>query len=89
MESAAPKKVVVYTTDWCPFCVRAKGLLDHKGVAYEEIDVANDDAAREKMIAASGRRTVPQVFIDDRPIGGYDDLKGLEDSGELDRLLAG
>ena len=80
--------VIVYTTEYCPYCVRAKRLLQHKGVAFDEIDVGNDDALRAKMIAESGRRTVPQIFIDGKPIGGFDELKALDDDGELDRLLA-
>ncbi|HXQ20248.1 MAG TPA: glutaredoxin 3 [Candidatus Acidoferrales bacterium] len=81
-------KVVMYTTQYCPYCVRAKALLRHKGVAFEEIDVSDDEALREKMIEASGRRTVPQIFIDDAPIGGFEELRALEDEGALDRLLA-
>lgn len=81
-------RVVIYTTDYCPYCVRAKALLRHKGVPFEEVDVGNDEALREHMIQASGRRTVPQIFIDDTPIGGFDDLKALDDQGDLDRLLA-
>jgi glutaredoxin 3 len=78
----------MYTTQFCPFCVRAKALLRHKGVAFEEIDIGADDALRESMVEASGRRTVPQIFINDAPIGGFDELKVLDDRGELDRLLA-
>ncbi len=80
-------EVVVYTTVMCPFCVRAKRLLDHKGVAYEEVDVSADAELRDKMVADSGRRTVPQIFIDGKPIGGYQELHALESSGELDPLL--
>jgi glutaredoxin 3 len=81
-------RVVMYTTQYCPYCVRAKALLRHKGVPFEEIDVGADDVLREEMVAASGRRTVPQIFINDAPIGGFDELKVLDDHGELDRLLA-
>ena len=81
-------RVVVYTTQYCPYCVRAKALLRHKGVSFEEIDVGADDALREQMIESSGRRTVPQIFINDAPIGGFDELKVLDDQGELDRLVA-
>jgi len=81
-------KVIMYTTQHCSFCVRAKGLLRHKGVPFEEIDVSANDELREKMIEASGRRTVPQIFINDRPIGGFEELQALDDQGELDRLLA-
>lgn len=78
----------MYTTQYCPYCVRAKALLRHKGVTFEEIDIGDDDALREKMVEASGRRTVPQIFINDAPIGGFDELRELDDQGELDRLLA-
>ena len=81
-------RVVMYTTQYCPYCVRAKALLRHKGVTFEEVDVGGDDELRQKMVEASGRRSVPQIFIDDKPIGGFDDLKALDDQGELDRLLA-
>jgi len=81
-------KVVVYTTQYCPYCMQAKALLKHKGVAFEEVDVGEDDALRARVVELSGRRTVPQIFIDDKPIGGYDELRALDDQGELDRLLA-
>ena len=80
--------VVLYTTQWCPFCVRAKALLQHKGVRFEEIDVSGDDALRLRMVEESGRRTVPQVFINGSPIGGFEELAALDRDGELDRLLA-
>jgi glutaredoxin 3 len=80
-------EVTIFTTSFCPYCVRAKRLLDHKGVVYREIDVSSDDELRERMVAESGRRTVPQIFIAGRPIGGFDELQGLEASGELDGLL--
>lgn len=78
----------MYSTQYCPYCTRARALLERKGVAFEEIDVSRDEARREHMVRASGRRTVPQIFIDGRPVGGYDDLVALDRSGELDRLLA-
>ncbi len=81
-------RVVMYTTQYCPYCVAAKKLLQRKGVAFEEIDVGGDDALREQVVKASGRRTVPQIFIDDRSIGGYEELRSLDQQGELDRLLA-
>lgn len=80
-------QVTIYTTVVCPFCVRAKRLLDHKGVLYEEIDVSMDVELRERMVLESGRRTVPQIFIDGSPIGGYQELQALEDRGELDPIL--
>lgn len=82
-------KVDVYTTDYCPYCVRAKQLLTVKGVDFNEIDVSGDDNARIELVQkAQGRRTVPQIFINDKPIGGFDDMNALEMSGELDALLA-
>jgi len=68
------KNVVIYTTVTCPYCVRAKQLLQSKGLTYTEIRVDLDDTALNKMISLSKRRTVPQIFIDDQHIGGYDDL---------------
>ena len=67
-------KILIYTTNTCPYCVMAKKLLQKKGLSYTEIHVDLDDEAREKMIDRSGRRTVPQIFMDDIHIGGYDDL---------------
>ncbi len=82
-------KVQVYTTTYCPFCTRAKILLKNKGVAFEEIDVTEDDELRQKMVELSGgRRTVPEIFINDKIVGGYDELRVLESKGELDALLA-
>lgn len=82
-------KVEIYTTKVCPYCVKAKNLLIKKGVIFTEIDVSDDPNARETLLVkAEGRRTVPQIFIDDKPIGGCDDLYALENSGELDILLA-
>lgn len=80
-------KVVIYATAWCPYCIGARRLLDEKGVNYVEIRVDLKPEQRAIMINKSRRRTVPQVFIDDRPIGGYDDLARLDRAGELDILL--
>ena len=81
--------VEVYTTTYCPFCTRAKNLLKNKGVDFDEIDVTDDDERREKMIEMSGgRRTVPEIFINGKIIGGFDELKALDDQGKLDNLLA-
>ena len=81
-------KVEIYTQPWCPYCVRAKALLDRKGVAYTEIEAPHGTAERAEAIRRSGGRTsVPQVFIDGASIGGSDDLAALERAGELDRLL--
>jgi glutaredoxin 3 len=81
--------IVLYVTGWCPFCQRASGLFTKKGLAYREINIDEDSKLREEMIARSGRRTVPQIFIGDRHVGGCDDLFALESSGELDRLIQG
>ena len=84
------KPVTVYTTPICPCCARAKSLLAKKGVAYEEVDVMMDDKARDEMLAKSGgARTVPQIFIGEKHVGGCDDLVALDGSGELDRLIKG
>ncbi len=80
--------VVMYTTAYCPYCMQAKALLRHKGVAFEEVDVSADDALRDKMVRESGRRTVPQIFINGEPIGGFDELRALDAEGTLDQLLA-
>lgn len=82
-------KIEVYTTVYCPFCVRAKALLRNKGVRFEEIDVTDDAELRDKLVAlAGGRRTVPEIFVNGKIIGGYEELRALEQAGELDRLLA-
>lgn len=82
-------KVEIYTKFACPFCVRAKALLDGKGVAYTEYDVSGGGAKRQEMVdRAPGARTVPQIFINDVAIGGSDDLRELEYDGKLDALLA-
>lgn len=83
---AAPK-IEIYATGWCPYCSRARQLLLAKGVEIEEIDVEARSGAREEMVARSGRRTVPQIFINQTHIGGCDDLVALEESGGLDPLL--
>lgn len=81
-------KVEIYTWATCPFCIRAKRLLDQKGVDYIEYGIDGDEAARRVMAQrAGGRRSVPQIFIDDRPVGGCDDIHRLDAKGELDRLL--
>ena len=82
-------KVEIYTKAFCPYCSRAKALLDQKGADYVEYDITMDQAKRAEMIdRASGGMTVPQIFIDDRHIGGCDDLHALERVGELDALLS-
>jgi glutaredoxin 3 len=82
-------KVQIYSKQQCPYCVRAKGLLDRKGVAYEEIDVENDDAKRAWLVEATGQRTVPQVFVDGRSLGGFVDIDALDKAGKLDPILRG
>ncbi len=82
-------KVEIYSTTYCPYCVRAKQLLDAKDVDYKEIDVTGDEAARVALVQKSGgRKTVPQVFINGVSVGGYDDLRLLEETGKLDDLLS-
>jgi glutaredoxin 3 len=83
-------RVEIYTTSWCPYCAAAKRLLDRKGASYEETDIDADPKARVTMMdRAGGRRTVPQIFIDGRHVGGSDDLHALDRAGRLDPLLAG
>ncbi len=80
--------VEIYTTRFCPYCVQAKQLLGSKGVDYREVAVDGDAALRQKMMALSGRQTVPQIWIGDTHVGGFDDLWALDRSGHLDGLLA-
>jgi glutaredoxin 3 len=85
-----PKQVniVVYSKDYCPYCVAAENLLTQKGVAFEEIDVSHDTEKYEEMLKrAAPRRTVPQIFINDVPVGGFDDIKLLDQQGKLESLL--
>jgi glutaredoxin 3 len=84
-----PAQVTIYTRHWCGYCTAAQRLLKDKGVAFENIDCTDDRAKRQWLAETTGRTTVPQIFIDGRPIGGYDDMRALEHSGELDKLLAG
>lgn len=81
-------KVQVYTTPTCPYCHAAKSLLGQKGVTYEEISVQDPDLRTKMTTRAHGRRTVPQIFIGDTHVGGYDDMAALERTGKLDPLLA-
>ena len=81
-------KIEIYTWQYCPFCIRAKGLLKKKNVEYLEYQIDGDQNARASMTArADGRRTVPQIFIDNKGIGGCDELFALEEANELDKLL--
>jgi glutaredoxin 3 len=82
-------KVEIYTTPICPYCLRAKALLKRKGVSFAEVDVTMVPGARDEMVQRSGgRMTVPQIFIDGRPVGGSDDLYALESAGTLDKMLS-
>jgi glutaredoxin 3 len=86
-KTGAPE-VVIYTTMWCPYCHRAKSLLERKGVGFHEIDVTYDPGKRQEMSArAEGRTTVPQIFIDGNAVGGSDELAALDAAGMLDQLL--
>jgi len=79
--------VVIYSSDYCPFCMRAKSLLKKKGVSFEELVVDGQPSLRREMMAKSGRHTVPQIWIGETHVGGCDDLYALERSGTLDGLL--
>ena len=82
------KKVVIYTGPFCNFCSAAKHLLNKKKINYEEIDIGYDDKKREEMLKKSnGAKTIPQIFIEEKHVGGYVELKALENKGELDSLL--
>jgi glutaredoxin 3 len=81
--------ITMYVSDWCPYCQRAKSLLTQKNAVFSEINIEDDAALREEMMARSNRRTVPQIFIGDKHVGGCDDLFALDRSGELDRLIQG
>jgi len=81
-------KVVVYSSPFCGYCGAAKRLLQKRGIEYTEVDVMFHPDRRAEMIARSGRQTVPQIFIGERHVGGFDDLNALEKRGELDRILA-
>jgi glutaredoxin 3 len=85
--SASNAGVVMYTTSWCPYCARARQLFDAKGLKYTDIDVESAAGARDEMQQRSGRTSVPQIFIGDRHLGGYDDASALDRRGELEPLL--
>lgn len=80
-------RVVIYTTSYCSYCRAAKTLLSSKNIPFEEVDVTNDRERRDEMEKLSNRRTVPQIFINGVAVGGFDDIRQLELTGELDRLL--
>ncbi len=82
------KPVEIYTTQTCPYCQRAKSLLNRKGAAFKEIDVGSNPALRAAMTQRAGRTSVPQIFIAGQHIGGCDDLHALDDAGKLDLMLA-
>ncbi len=81
-------KILIYTSTICPYCIMAKRLLDKKGANYQELNVDTDPKLREEMMLRTKRRTVPQIYIDDFHVGGFDDLHALEANKELDQLLA-
>jgi glutaredoxin 3 len=80
--------VTLYTTRVCPYCIAAKRLLSARGIPYTENDVSNDETKRAWLVQATGRRTVPQIFIGEQAIGGYDELAALDQSGKLAEMLA-
>lgn len=81
-------RIRMYSTTWCGYCIRAKALLDRRGLEYQEIVMDDDPAFRQKLLEMTGRWTVPQIFIDDVPIGGYTELWCLDRDGRLDELAA-
>jgi glutaredoxin 3 len=84
-----PAHVKMYTRRWCGYCTAAERMLAAKGVAYELVDTTGDHETRRWLAEQTGRRTVPQIFIDGVAIGGFDELRALERKGDLDRMLAG
>ncbi len=80
-------KIVVYTRDPCPFCRQAMALLSSKGVEFEEVEMGDDEALHKEVRRLSGRLTVPQIFVDGKPLGGYQEIRELDATGELDELL--
>ena len=79
--------VIIYSTSWCPSCISAKRLLDSKEIKYKEINVEEVDISREELIKIAGAATVPQIMINETPIGGFDNLLELEQNGELNKML--
>jgi glutaredoxin 3 len=80
-------EIVMYSSGWCGYCQRARALLEHKGLPFREIDIEQDAALRAEMIARSGKRSVPQIFIGSRHVGGFEELYALERQGGLDQSL--
>jgi len=88
MSGDGSTEIVMYSTGWCPYCDRARNLLERKGLAFREIKVDEDAAQRDAMLKRTGgRRSVPQIFIGERLVGGFDELYALDKTGELERLL--
>jgi glutaredoxin 3 len=85
----AQKKIVIYTKTWHPYCWLAKRLLKRKGYQFEAVDVTNDSEGRAWLAQTTDQRTVPQVFVEALPIGGFDDIRALDRSGKLDLLMRG
>lgn len=81
------KKIIIYTTSYCPYCRAAKALFKAKGVEFEEIDVEGDDEKRKWLAGETGQTTVPQIFIDGKSYGGFQDVQGLDKQGKLDALV--
>lgn len=81
--------IIIYSTRICPYCVAAKRLLQQKGLEYQDIMIDQDIAQREIMMKKSGRTSVPQIFINDQHVGGFDDLNAMNRSGQLDNMLKG
>jgi glutaredoxin 3 len=77
----------MYTADWCPFCQRAKALLNARSISFEEINVDSDPDFRSRLVELTGQRTVPQILIGEKPIGGFTELRALDQSGELATLV--
>jgi glutaredoxin 3 len=84
-----PAHVKIYTRQWCGYCTAAERLLKSKGVVFENIDCTGDQGKRDWLVGVTGRTTVPQIFVDGRSLGGFDDMTALDRTGELDKLLAG
>lgn len=80
--------ILIYTSTICPYCIMAKRLLDKKGATYQELNVDTDPELRQEMMQRTKRRTVPQIYIDDLHVGGFDELRAMESKKELDQLLA-
>ena len=79
--------VKIYSADWCPFCIRAKKLLDEKNIPYEDFNVDETPGMREELVKKTNYKKVPQIFINDEFIGGFDELAALNEKGELDSLI--